>query len=72
MLKSLVRTILNLLKGRSARHTVRSELDNFLHEFEQKRADQPLSRKMEIKKARDVAYKRDNFSSSEKTSFLDS
>ena len=72
MIKTFVRFILNLIKGRSARHTHRSDLDNFIHHFESKRDTQPLSRQKEIEQARQIAHKRDNFSAPEKSSFLDS
>lgn len=59
MIKNLIRKIIHWLKGRSANQIKKSELDNFIDSFEEKRTSEPESRKLEREKAEVIASKRE-------------
>lgn len=59
MFRTLVKKIVQIIKGRSAHQIKKSDLDNLIDDFENQREQEPESRRLEREKFEKVAQNRD-------------
>ena len=59
MFRTLVKKVVQIIKGRSAHQIKKSDLDNLIDDFENQREQEPESRRLEREKFEKVAQNRD-------------